>query len=375
MSEIIIPKGFGVAPKASKNLEEDRIQGSLGVSFPVLVMKEKGVWIWRNNQVDTIYAKQADEDGKPIPSPTIEVVIIRARENLSNQYYIPPYKGEKRPPDCFSSDGITPDDRVDPKTRQAAQCGPNNCPQKKMGSAFTIKGKPTTACRNQRKLAIVLLQHLEDGMYEQYGAALYNVTPTSLQNYDKYIKEILPSIGAKRGEYKSFNVVTRMRQDDTPGVTWQKVKFSAFKALTDEQDAIVQRLRNDDRIKAVLNFEPEVRRPLSEEEQEPLTDETEEQSIQPQPSTTPRTAPAPQTPPRAAPQRPPSQVGGFAATPQTVAEAVNQPAPRPPSQRIVQQEPIEELVDELLDTEMSDDDLDRELSGDLKRLLAGEGKN
>jgi hypothetical protein len=382
MADIIVPKGFGTPSKVFDDTEEDKLQGSSGVSFPVLIMKEKNKFIFRYQQKDTIYG-ETNEDGEITPKPSIEVVIVRARANLSNQYYIPPYSGEKRPPDCFASDGQVPDARVDPKTKQHATCA--GCPQKKMGSAFTIKGKPTTACRNQRKVAVIPLEHLENGAYEQYGAALFTITPTSIQNFDRYVNDVLPSIGAERGKYKSFNVVTRIRSD--PEVTWQRAKFSAFKALTDAQCEIIKKLREDERIMGVLAQEEYADAQTVSEPTEPTgfeaDDDTRQEAAQAQTNKPVTTNKAPATKPQqtaatasstSTPPPPPPRPGGFAANPQTVAAAINQPATPPKSQRTVQvQQEDVEIGEENLGDEETEviDDIDAELGGELKRLLSG----
>lgn len=372
----IVPKNFGPPPKGIEDMDDDVLQGTRP-SFAVLAMPSKGQWAFRYQRQDSPYQ---DDEGNNIPN--IEVVIVKTRENLSNNFYLKYNQNEAhKAPDCWSSDGQIPDARVPEATKQNPIC--EGCPQKKPGSAITAAGDPTKACRDIRKVAVIPLQHLLDRTFEEYGGPmLFTITPTSLKNYAEYIDRV------KAMGHKAYSVVTRMRFD--PNVKFQKIMFSPYRALSEEEFEISREMRKDPRTARVLDTEPEVDTSAPEEGFD-VEGEITVQSPAPKTSAPAPKAPAPKAPtPAPAPAAksaaqavknviqtakaaPPPKPGGFPATPQTVAAAMTKPATRPVTVRPVQapiQEEVEEQ-DEELDDEVTDS-LDEELDNDLKRLLAGD---
>src|SRR4029077_14088531 len=109
----IVPKNFGPLAKGLEDEEDDVLQGTRP-SFAVLAMPSKGQWAFRYQRQDLSYQ---DDDGNNIPN--IEVVIVKSRENLSNNYYVKYNQNEAhKAPDCWSSDGKVPDARVPEATKQ-----------------------------------------------------------------------------------------------------------------------------------------------------------------------------------------------------------------------------------------------------------------
>ena len=231
-------------------------------------MPSKGQWAFRYQRQDLSYQ---DDEGNNIPN--IEVAIVKSRENLSNNYYIKYNQNEQhKAPDCWSSDGQTPDARVPEATKQNPIC--EGCPQKRPGSAITAAGDPTKACRDLRKIALIPIQHLLDRKFEEYGGPmLFTITPTSLKNYAEYLDRI------KAMGHKSFSVVTRMRFD--PNFKFQKIVFSPFRALSDEEAEIVKEMRKDPRTARVLDEEPEVNSSAPPDE---FDQDTGEVIVQPKPA-------------------------------------------------------------------------------------------
>jgi hypothetical protein len=95
-------------------------------------------------------------------SLTFDVIIIGANVNVSRIFY-PPYDANNiRPPICFSDNGTGPSDRA--MEPQSPTC--NLCPQNKRGSGTTFSGQPTTACRVQKKLAVIIPNDQNPNVYE-----------------------------------------------------------------------------------------------------------------------------------------------------------------------------------------------------------------
>jgi hypothetical protein len=357
----IVPKNFGPPPKGIEDEADDVLQGTRA-SFAVLAMPSKGQWAFRYQRQDLSYQ---DDEGNNIPN--IEVVIVKSRENLSNNYYIKYNQNEAhKAPDCWSSDGQIPDARVPEATKQNPTC--EGCPQKRPGSAITAAGDPTKACRDIRKIAVIPIQHLLDRKFDEYGGPmLFTITPTSLKNYAEYLDRV------KAMGHRSYSVVTRMRFD--PNVKFQKIVFSPYRALSDEEFELSKEMRKDPRTARVLDDEPEVTSVAEEggfeADNEPVVVQPKQVDPRFKKETTGeavknviQTAKAPPPPPKP---------GGHPATPQTVAAAITKPAPRPISVRAVQEAhaEVQDEPDEELDNEATDS-LDEELDNDLKRLLAGD---
>jgi hypothetical protein len=94
----IVPKNFGPPPKGIQEMDDDVLQGGRP-SFAVLAMPNKNEWAFRYQRQDSPYQ---DENGNNIPN--IEVVIVKSRENLSNNYYIkPPGDAQHKTQDYFAA--------------------------------------------------------------------------------------------------------------------------------------------------------------------------------------------------------------------------------------------------------------------------------
>lgn len=154
---------------------------------------------------------------------SINVVIVRAAEHVSRQFYIKAYdsKAEPTAPDCASSDGVSPDAGV--PHPQASAC--MKCPQNIAGSG---QGK-SRACRYQQRLAVVLEGDMEGPVYQFVAPAMSifgegKGAKMPLQAYGRYLKA--------RG-IPVTSVVTEMRFDSDSESP--KVVFKPIRALTEEE--------------------------------------------------------------------------------------------------------------------------------------------
>lgn len=91
---------------------------------------------------------------------SMDVVIVKAAEHVSRQYYAGPYNPDEagKAPDCWSSDGRKPDASVEKP--QGATCA--TCPQNIAGSG---QGK-SRACRYQQRVAVVMAGDMEGDVYQ-----------------------------------------------------------------------------------------------------------------------------------------------------------------------------------------------------------------
>jgi hypothetical protein len=125
-----------------------------------------------------------EKDGVDVVLPAgnlLEVVILASDppKGCAKSFYDKAYSnGADELPDCFSSDGITPDDFVDkPKSRSCAEC-----PLNAFGSGKDQAGNPTKgkACGDHKNLFLVLADDI--------GGAIYNlrVPATSLKGLSQF---------------------------------------------------------------------------------------------------------------------------------------------------------------------------------------------
>jgi len=123
-------------------------------------------------------------DGSVIPSPYLDIVILRASAHPSKAWYEGAYQeGNMGPPDCWSTNGVVPD-QASPK-RQAKQCAA--CPHNIWGSKINRDTGQATrgkACMDMKRLAVVPVGDIENkGMS---GPMMLSVPPSSLKRLGPY---------------------------------------------------------------------------------------------------------------------------------------------------------------------------------------------
>jgi hypothetical protein len=186
--------------------------------FAVVGIRGK-VWsVKHRGEVDVI----KNPDG--LPMQRLEVVIVGAAPNLSKQWYQAGYtEGSDNAPDCFSTNGKTPDPSS--AKRQSALC--SSCPRNVFGSRITENGKRGKECSDRKLLAIVPAGDIMNERYD--GPMLLRLPPTSLVLLARYT-DMLESKGASLE-----SVVTGL----TFGVdaAYPRVEFSVLGWL-DEQQAL-----------------------------------------------------------------------------------------------------------------------------------------
>jgi len=124
----------------------------------------------------------------------LDVCIIDSNPKVSKIYYARDYDPNAEamvPPDCWSDNGQAPSSQA--ISPQHGDC--KTCPHNQWGSATSrLTGKPTKACNDVQKVAIVV-----PGQGEM--VFLLRIPPASLKNLGKYIQEInsisIPGLGRK----------------------------------------------------------------------------------------------------------------------------------------------------------------------------------
>jgi len=149
-------------------------------------------------------------DDSPVEDNEISVVVLAAVHE--NQYFTGRYNPQvKQSPVCYaySDPDAAPEDAEDsmrphPEApdKQAEAC--KVCPMNEWGSAETGKGK---ACKNVRRLALILEESLEDAeSLEEAEVRMLKVPVTSVKNWSAYVRNKLAAIGRP-----SYGVVTKVK--------------------------------------------------------------------------------------------------------------------------------------------------------------------
>jgi hypothetical protein len=151
-------------------------------------------------------------------SNTMNVVIVAAAEHISRTFYEGAYDPNKEatPPDCWSADGITPDEKSN--NVQAMKC--MDCKQNISGSGTN----GSRACRYRQRVAVLLENDPRGDVYQLdlaatsiFGDADNGRMP--LQAYGRFL-------GAQGVPVSA--VVTEMKFDinaDTPKLTFKPISY------------------------------------------------------------------------------------------------------------------------------------------------------
>ena len=179
-------------------------------------------------------------DANGEPQASLELVIVKANPHVSKIYYATAYSaGDAEQPDCFSLDGIKPDATAESK--QSPGCA--SCPHNQWGSRITPQGKKAKACSDNRRLAVVPLNDLQNAVYG--GAMLLRVPAASLGDLATYGKKM----AAKGYPYNA--VSTRFGFD--VNASYPKLTFKAVRPLTDDELRVVATHITSERTTAVLS--------------------------------------------------------------------------------------------------------------------------
>jgi hypothetical protein len=183
-----------------------------------------------------------DGDG---PRTSIEVVIVKAAPNIAKIFYEQGFvDGSTAPPDCWSTDGVKPDGGASKK--QSTTCA--GCPKNAWGSKVTEAGKPTKACNDSKRLAVVPLNDLANELMG--GPMLLRVPAASLKDLKTYGDQ-LQGYG-----FPYFAVATRISFDHTEA--FPKFVFTAMRPLTDAEADIILPMRDGPQVSNILNTSIEV---------------------------------------------------------------------------------------------------------------------
>ena len=206
-------------------LNENAFAG-LRASFATISIEGKA-WTIRYRQVDTMVRGPVyDHTGAKVgeaPSRDLRVAVVGVSPVITKQWYksahVPGSKGAI--PECFSTDGVTPD--AASPLPQAATCAV--CPHNVFGSRPNkdgTKGKGK-ACGDNRKIAVVPAGDPENALFG--GPMLLRLPPTSMPNFATYCGQL------EAHGYDITQVITTMRFDEE--AQYSEIVFAASDLIRD----------------------------------------------------------------------------------------------------------------------------------------------
>lgn len=160
---------------------------------------------------------------------TIDVVIVGSNPRLSKTFYAKAWDPNAEPtaPDCFSLDGVRPDNSLaEPQNDICA-----TCPHNAWGSKKGPQGQDLKACSDSKRIAVVSADDPSGAIY------LMLITPAALKDLSQYQKDL-----THRG-FAPELVRTRVGFDTK--ASFPKITFSFGGWLTEEEIAAVDTVLED----------------------------------------------------------------------------------------------------------------------------------
>jgi hypothetical protein len=228
--DIPLPSIFGDVNEADFNLAGGILSG-----FAIVSIRGK-VWRARHKGEEQIIRDKRDGE----PRRRLQVVVVGVGPNVSKTYYAGAYvSGNTDAPDCASTDGIRPDAGVaDP---QSAACA--TCPMNQFGSRVTEGGKKGKACQDNKRLAIVPADDIENAIFG--GPMLLRIPPASFQSLDQ-VSQVLA-----KNRVPFYGAVLDIAFD--PDAEYPLLTFRAIGRISDpDMAAMIMEHRNSPVTEAIL---------------------------------------------------------------------------------------------------------------------------
>ncbi len=250
----LVPANFGqLSTRFSGQAAVNDLGAGIQAGYGLIGYKGK-VWSIRHKGQE-IPLMRDDGDG---PRNSIEVVILKASPAVSKIWYEVGYvEGSSAPPDCFSTNGVTPDPSS-PKL-QNSTCAA--CPRNAWGSRITPAGKKGKDCQDSKRLAVAPLADIRNEMFG--GPMLLRVPAASLQEMSAF-GSTMQGLG-----YPYFAVGTRISFDANE--SYPKFKFNAIRPLSDGEAEAVIELQRGDMVSRVLADNVEAALSQTQANQQTLT--------------------------------------------------------------------------------------------------------
>jgi hypothetical protein len=238
---VAISSRWAKVPRDNSDLSQ-----GVALSFPILAIGTNQ-WVVRWKGEDQLVKIPNTE----YPAPFVDVVILKAQKDMSRVFYASGYvqgvRGKK--PDCWSSDGVRPDETV------AAPVNPvcATCPNAEWGSGGSAAAPKAQACQQRRRTVVVPYypQPYDLSNAEAGGPMLLSVPPGSLTNlvrYSEALNDMELADGSKGMPYAAC--VTRLSYE--PLLKFSKVVFQYLKPLDDAESDVIIALQDAEAVSRIL---------------------------------------------------------------------------------------------------------------------------
>lgn len=237
MSElIVIPTSKLPAWLKEVDLNDDLSKGVSPGGYKVIHYKGKTWSVSSSGERTVLMHRNPDGSvSKNQAAQVIEVLIIKASENISKVYYSGGFvEGENAKPTCFSNDGIKPDAMSE--VPQAASCAA--CKNNQWGSRITDSGSKGKACSDSRRLAVCTPDNPSDPM-------LLRVPAASLKNLAQYGV-------ALKGAGLSYQVVKTQISFDF-NVAHPQLVFTAIDTIDEATFKEVRMMSESEIVKSIIS--------------------------------------------------------------------------------------------------------------------------
>ena len=224
-TNVINFKGGAMSKKLrGKSSEAKAITDEISGGFSILSFRGK-VWRIRQNSEETPLIN----DGVAVSK--ISVIVVKSAVKKSKTFYPGGYEeGANDEPTCSSADGLAPDAHV--STPQSTICA--TCPQNIRGSATSMAGKATTACKDNWRLAVVPENDMQNKLFG--GPMLLRIPPATLKILRKYVQGLIDN------QFEMHGVVTQISFD--PEATHPQLQFMAERPISDAEADVILELRD-----------------------------------------------------------------------------------------------------------------------------------
>ena len=231
----LVPQNFGqVSQRFAAQPVENDLSAGVQAGFGIIGYRGK-VWSTRYRGEEK-QLMRPDGDG---PRNSIEVVIVKASGHVSKIWYKDGFvEGSSAAPDCYSTNGVTPD--VGSKNKQHTACA--SCPMNQWGSRITPAGKQGKACSDSKRLAVVPSDNIGNEILG--GPMLLRVPAASLRDLAGF-GEKMQALG-----YPYYSIAARISFD--PAEAYPKFTFGAIRPLNDAEADQVLALRDSRQVQVIL---------------------------------------------------------------------------------------------------------------------------
>lgn len=211
---------------------------------------------------EKIRMERKDEDGDMQPVASVPVVILDYAKRRGRSYYEGSYDaGNTAPPDCWSLDGITPEDNVPVETKQCGKCA--DCPQAVKGSRVTDNNTLVSACSENRLLAVIPVAALRNpkmnipplrlklAVTSDYDGRSKDMSDKGLYAFSNYLAFL-----KQRGIEQTYAIITQLSFD--PSQAYPKLFFRAKEWLDEATFKAADEMREHPGVAAILGDNAEM---------------------------------------------------------------------------------------------------------------------